>query len=272
MEDSFKVIVPAEISKAKDGSYRIRGIASTEDFDAQGEMLLQNGLDLTPIDERRGILNWDHGKDPTDIVGILDGYKQTKKGLQIEGTLFKNHTKANAIREIMESLGEKDKGRMGLSVQGCIIQRNKDNPNIVEKCRIDAVALTMSPVNAATHVALVKSLSTATVEFNMVGKKQSVDPTYTAAQVIDLLTKALGVGSGGMEAPNTRTDGDAMAMENLGTKLKKKKKKKLSKAEEIEADLHGVLEKLQVLYPLVLVEDLWHALKTRLNTHFPDME
>lgn len=259
MEDTFKVIVPAEICKGKDGSYRIRGIATTQDFDSQNELLKQGGIDLTPIDAKRGILNWDHGKDPTDIVGILDGYKHTKAGLLIEGTLFKNHTKANAIRQIMESLGEKDRHRMGLSVEGQIIQRNTVNPKIIEKCRINAVALTMNPVNTNTHVELVKSLNVAAMEFAV--QSEDAPITYSAEQVVTLLSKALGIGSGGIEAPDTRTGGDALAQENS-----KKKKKKLLKAEEIEADLHGVLSKLQTLYPYNTRSDLWYALKNRLTT------
>lgn len=262
MEDKFEVIVPAEISKSADGRYRIRGIATTQDFDSQNELVKQEGMDLTPIDAKRGVLNWDHGSDPTDIIGILDGYTHTKSGLMIEGTLFKKHTKANAIREIMESLGEKDKHRMGLSIQGSIIRRNDINPKIIEKCRINAVALTMNPVNTKTHVELMKSMNAPNLEFDTQNKEPTT--TYSAEQVVSLLSKALGVGAGSAEAPNTRSGGDALAQENLDDK--KKKKKKLLKAEEIEADLHGVLDKLQTLYPYNTRSDLWYAVKNRLTT------
>ena len=51
----------------------------------------------------------------------------------------------------MESLGKGDQGRMGMSVEGKILERDPSNRNVIKKCQIRAVALTMNPVNADTH-------------------------------------------------------------------------------------------------------------------------
>ena len=101
-KDTFRFVLPADLEKGADGSYKVKGIASTERIDLQGETIIQKGIDLTPIDKKKGIINWDHAKGPENTIGLLDGYQRTAKGLYIEGRLLKNHTKAKAVREIME--------------------------------------------------------------------------------------------------------------------------------------------------------------------------
>jgi len=69
MKDSFKVVLPAELEKSKDGEWKISGLASTGNIDKQGETILQSGIDVTPIDEGRGMLNFDHSNLPEDTIG-----------------------------------------------------------------------------------------------------------------------------------------------------------------------------------------------------------
>jgi len=159
MSDKFKFVMPASLEKGEDGNWNIAGLASTSGLDQQGETIIQKGIDLTPVDQKKGILNWDHKKGPENTIGTLDGYKRTDKGLFIKGRLFKNHSRAKAVKEIMDSLTESDTGRMGLSVEGQILERDSSNPNIIKKCRINAVALTMNPVNANTYADVMKSRS-----------------------------------------------------------------------------------------------------------------
>lgn len=228
IKDSFKFVVPAELSKGEDGEWRVRGLASTGAIDQQGETLIQKGIDLSPIDRKRGILNWDHGKGPENTIGILDGYNRTSKGLYIEGRLFKNHSKAKAVREIMESLGSGDHGRMGLSVEGKIIERDPSNPLVVRKCQISAVALTMNPVNTDTFADIVKSMNAAEsleidAQETTTIDDTSSESTFTATQVLAIVQKALSTGSGVASAPNLRQGGDALAQESLDEKKKKEK-------------------------------------------------
>lgn len=282
MTDKFKFVAPAELEKADDGSYRIRGLATTENVDQQGETLIQKGVDLTPIDKKRGVLNWDHGKGPENTIGFLDGYNRSDRGIFIEGRLFKNHTKAKAVREIMESLGEGDKGRMGLSVEGRVLERDKKNPKIIKKCEITAVALTMNPVNSDTYADLVKSLNTAEdFQFDAIEQietpvAESSEPTFTVSQVMAIVQKALGVGSGGTQAPDTRTGGAALSSENLEESEDEKKKKVTKKCnlkpmskEMYKSSLLKVLDQLQVLYPEYSRSTIWEAVKDRLDTKYP---
>lgn len=300
-KDTFRFIVPADLEKAADGSYKVRGLASTERVDQQGETIIQKGVDLTPIDKKKGILNWDHARGPENTIGILDGYERTSKGLVIEGRLFKNHTKAKAVREIMESLGEGDRGRMGLSVEGKILERDPLNPSIIRKCQISAVALTMNPVNNDTFADIIKSMNSAEeVEFNaeeqaaIAGTEEAM---FTASQVIQIVQKAMGIGAGAMGAPDAKTGGDALQPSDMkaekckkcglmkcehmgksevledGTTVSKipmavqKSMKKMSKA-LYKSNLLTVLDRLQVLYPNHSRSEIWEAVKERLETKF----
>lgn len=262
MENTFNVIIPAELSKSKNGDWRIRGLATTGSRDRQGEILKPEGVDLSPITEGTALLNWEHGSAPEDQIGLLDGYSRENNEIYVEGKLFKKHTRAKAVREIMESLEDGgDVGRLGMSVQGQIVKRNDANDKIVEKCIIDAVALTLKPVNTDTHVSLIKSM-TAAESLNFSNPPKN---TYTTDQVVDLLVKALGVGAGGTQAPDTRTGGDALALENFDSK-KKKKPVDVSKAEEgYEFKIERILSQLQEVYPNESRAVLWTCLKERLN-------
>ena len=291
IEEKFKIVIPAELHKAKNGDWKVRGLASTESFDLQGETLVQKGMDLSPIDKKKGVLNYDHGKGPENTIGLLDGYTKTEKGLFIEGRLFKNHTKAKAVYEIMSSLSEDDIGRMGMSVEGTILERDKKNPKIVKRCRINAVALTMNPVNTETYVDLMKSLNNSEVEFNADGtsleEESSVEvATFSASQVMEILQRALGVGAGYTKPPETLTGGDSLATSNMKETKEDKKKKVADRKTELnvrkslkkmdcelyKANLTLILNKLQELYPKNSRSDIWNAVKERLYTRFPDLE
>lgn len=276
-KDTFRFVVPADLEKASDGSYKIRGLASTERVDQQGEVLIQKGIDLTPIDKKKGIINFDHMKGPENTIGLLDGYQRTEKGLVIEGRLFKNHTKAKAVREIMESLGEGDRGRVGLSVEGRILERDPSNPSVIRKCQISAVAVTLNPVNTDTYADLVKSMNAAQdLEIDSQEDSEpalaSSEPTFTVSQVMAIVQKALAVGAGSMGPPAAKVGGDAlqpsdMKAEGVEEPKKKKKIKKMNKG-MYKSNLINILDKLQVLYPNNSRSEIWEAVKERLETKF----
>ncbi len=283
MNNTFKFVMPAELEKAKDGNWKIRGLASTEVMDQQGETILQRGMDLTPIDKKKGIINFDHGKGPENMIGLLDGYSRGEKGLYIEGRLFKNHSRAKAVQEVMSSLGEGDTGRAGLSVEGVILERDPTNHKIIKKCRINAVAVTFSPVNQDTYADLVKSMSCGNVEFDSQETVQNEnisdsEVTFTTAQVMAMMQKALGAGAAGLKAPADRSGGEALAQEDMdkdpipmALQKKKKKLKKMSK-NMYKSNMLNVLGKLKVLYPNSTPSELWEAVRERLEATFPDIK
>jgi hypothetical protein len=298
MDDSFKFFMPAQIEKAKDGEWRVRGLASTEKIDQQGEILVQKGMDLTPVDQKRGFLNFEHKNDPANLVGSLDAYRKTPQGLYIEGRLFKNHERAKHIYGIMSSLTDADRGRAGLSVEGQILERDPQNSKIIRKCRIKNVAITFNPVNTDTFVDiakaqqdtsdLMKSMSAADVEVD-------TSRTFSAEEVVELLQKALSTGGpGALQAPATLTGGEALKVENSqdDDEAREKKPKKV-KGHTIDnggtengmakslkplnfslckSHMFSILNNLQALYPEFTRSEIWECVKDRFETKFPELK
>ncbi len=281
--DNFKFVMPAQIQKSEDGDWKVAGLASTQDTDQQGEIVFQKGIDLSPIDAKKGYFNFDHLKGPENLIGTIEGYKQSDKGLYVHGKLFKNHDRAKAVYQIMSSLSEKDTGRVGLSVEGQILERDPINPRLIKKCRIDKVAVTLNPVNQNTYADLIKSMSDnkSTIDFNLIEDNYSekpnaipqvpvVDPKlFSVDQVVEIVKKALSIGAESTKAPADKTGGEALATSDL-----KPKKKKIKKMEKnlYKSNMESMLSSLQKLYPEYSRTEIWLALKDRLSTSFPDIK
>lgn len=265
--DKFSVVIPASLSKSDDGDWIVQGLASTASRDKQGEVIEPEGLDLSPVDQKKGVLNWDHAKGPENTVGLIDSYSRSNAGLFIKGRLFKNHSKAKAIQEIMSSLKDTDAGRMGLSVEGVVLERGGADGKTIKKCRINAVALTMNPVNTQTYVDLAKSMTEADVSFEADGTSlQTTEPTtqrtFTAQEVVSLLEKALTVTSARAEVPSSQlSGGDALTVSNISEPPRKKKK--TERAERYEEGLKTLMKRMKELHPGVSEDVLWSAVKAR---------
>jgi hypothetical protein len=85
MNDTFKFVIPAEIQKGEDGEWKVAGIASTSSTDRQGEVIIPEGIDATPIAKGKGFFNWDHDNSPENTVGVLDSYKKSANGMYVSG-------------------------------------------------------------------------------------------------------------------------------------------------------------------------------------------
>ncbi len=286
MNNDFKFVIPAELSKGADGEWKVAGLASTSSVDRQGEIIIPGGIDATPIAKGKGFFNWDHDNSPENTVGVLDSYRKSEQGMYVEGRLFKNHTRAKAIYEIMTSLNKGDAGRVGMSVEGKIIERDPNNPSIIRRCLIKNVALTMSPVNQDTFADIVKSMSgSSDVEFDSTGTPSEVpatagqtkaeEPMFSTTQVLSIIEKALSIGAGNSAPPAERSGGDALSMESMDKDEEKKKvpaKMKKSSKGLYKSQMIEMVDKLQTLYPDNTRSEIWEAVKDRLATKFPDLK
>lgn len=302
MSNDFKIVIPAEMTKAEDGSWKIKGVASTASRDHQGEVVLQRGIDATAIDNGKAFFNWDHKTGPENIVGTIDSYSKKNGDFIVEGRLFKKHKKAQAVQEIMSSLDKSDRGRMGMSVEGKILERTGKDGKTIKKCKITAVALTMNPVNQDSHAELMKSLTAEGTEIDFETKKvedldkeASKEAVFTASEVVEMVSKALSVGSAyATSTPGDLSGGDALAQEEFGDrprckKCKKGKKdckcpnksnpadvampyqmKKMDKG-MYKSQMGQLLDSIQKLYPDYSRSLIWEALKDRLNRKFPEI-
>lgn len=260
---SFKFHIPIELTKADDkseGEWNIQGIASTPDEDLQGEIVDQEGLDISLLKMGRGLFNDNHKNDPESVVGqIEDAEFRTENGkkvLFVKGYLFKHQPKAQAYYNIMKSLKKGNPPRIHMSVEGKILERDILNNKRVRRARIENVALCISPVNPHTFADLIKSLN-GPIE-NIPGNNEvvfSIDEAEQVLKALDIINvikafdfskcsqtcslretfgKAISAGAGYAGSPTSRTGGAAMATESLEKDPKSvtydKKKIKLTKA------------------------------------------
>lgn len=173
----FRLNLPVELVKGgeTENGWKIRGLASTENVDLQGEIVKQRGLDISPIKEGRGWINYNHSNDPEDMIGKLDDADVGNKGLMVEGYLFKKHRKSQAVYSILKSLDDKDKHSIKLSIEGNILKRAGRDNKTIASAKVDKVALTFDPINTYTYVELVKAITDTNKELEM--KIPDIAPT-----------------------------------------------------------------------------------------------
>lgn len=178
IEKDFRFSIPIELIKSKEGEWRIGGIASDQEaHDLQGEQVLIEGLDLSYLTQR-GTFNWDHGKDPGDIVGEIDLAQKVdgNRRLYVEGFLYPNVKKAREIYDLMQSLKKcGSKRKLGLSLEGKIKERDETGRQI-RKAWIKNVAITYHPINQGTWVDFCKSEGIEDVGFESLEIKSKLEP------------------------------------------------------------------------------------------------
>lgn len=162
-----EVDIPEEIFKAsqQDESKKydnmiVYGKASTNDEDKQGETLEPAGFDISSF-LANGLINLEHFPtrkgDPSYWIGEPIDAKIDGNDFFIKGKLWKDHPKARALWDtlnIMKSSGSTRK--LGWSIEGNAIERDKRNKKRILKAKINHVCLTFSPVNANTYADILK--------------------------------------------------------------------------------------------------------------------
>lgn len=164
-ETLFNIPVELELKKSASGDRRIvRGYASTETVDQQGETILQKGIDFGPL-IKSGFINYDHqtkrinGATLPIIIGYPTKAEIRDRGLWVEGELLKGDGSnseqiklADEMWELGMALQKSGADRsLAYSVEGGIIERKG---NRIIKSVVKAVALTHKPVNPDATVEL----------------------------------------------------------------------------------------------------------------------
>jgi hypothetical protein len=146
----------------KNGRIYVEGIISTENEDAQGEIMRQSGMDFSYF-KKRGYINNEHKQGAENMLGAPTELKSMKyKGVPatfMKGYLFADNPKVQEIITSMNAMKAADCDRgLGFSVEGAVIERDKNNPNIITKSKILNVSLVASPANPDATLELCKSL------------------------------------------------------------------------------------------------------------------
>lgn len=268
---SFQFHIPVELEKSKnaegDEEWSIKGIASTPDADLQGEVVDQNGLDISLLKAGRGLFNVDHQKGPENVIGQIEDADfvthEGKKALLVKGYLFKHQDRAKAFYNILKSLKKSTGPRVHMSIEGKILQRDPINREVIRKARIDKVALTLDPVNPYTYVDLAKSLASGKLEEIPEPSYLSIEKSELESMIQGAVEKALEAGAGGTKAPAERSNGEAMTRESLDAKLKYITKKDKKSQKRV---LKSIMQRLCELHPEEDPVDLLKVLASRLKS------
>ena len=292
---SFTVHVPVELIKSEgtvsddesEDSWKIGGIASTEDVDLQGEEVIQDGLDISVLKAGRGIFNHDHQKGPENVLGQIDDANFIKHNgktcLDVKGYLFKAQPRAQAYYNIMKSVRKGSSPRVHFSIEGKVVERDMTNTNKIRKARVTKVALTLDPVNPHTFADLVKSIS----DYNQNAIEETNSPKQTISDIVEfdittdlkdeltkaiqnLVEKALAAGAGYGKAPSSRTGGEAMSTESLDSKAKKMFAKKLKRSKKtnkymLKSLIEAVVESHPECDPLEVAEMICKSYELKLK-------
>lgn len=135
----------------------IEGIASTEEKDQQGEVVMQDKMDCSYLLEK-GYVNWNHSHAPEDQIGKplevikMPGGPTTPNNLPctfFRGLLFDGIPRADAVWNLSQALnnahGVGNDRALGFSVEGGVRLRNG---NILTETIVRHMATTHEPVNA----------------------------------------------------------------------------------------------------------------------------
>jgi hypothetical protein len=252
------------IKKAKDEEgkkvMRIGGIASTNDLDAQGEVLLVEGMDISRLEG--ATCNWQHQslKNPASIIGIITkAEKRIGKGLYLECTLFDDSQMAKDVYDLTRRLNKAStKQTMAFSIEGRATHRDEINPKIVTKSIITSTAITPTPINRNTFAEIIKgevsfedSLQAPEFEKSKNGLIVDIETKkgnrYTVDEDHNIVIEKAMSSSNSTTIESESLDNEEVNLEYNDKKTKKKKKPKKSFFINEESDnFKGKLNKSQV--------------------------
>jgi hypothetical protein len=142
---------------------RVRGWASSEHRDQQGDVLVQDGIDWGYF-LSKGWFTYEHDRGPDNIIGhperIEKGEINGVPATRVEGVLYLSDPRAKRMFDTSLAMQKSNSGRrLGLSIQGHALAREGKR---VIKSRVLNTGVCAHPVNADMRLeALARSLEAA---------------------------------------------------------------------------------------------------------------
>jgi len=125
----------------------VKGIVSSEIEDQAGDVIKQDGLDWSYFMDK-GYFNWEHQSGPENILGYPTKLVRGESDTSVEGYLFLDRPKAKDAYDMAKILKDVQAPRsIGFSIEGQVIERDKENQNIITKAKILNVSVTAHPCN-----------------------------------------------------------------------------------------------------------------------------
>lgn len=150
----FEPLEEDVLEKAGPPRMLIRGIVSSELVDADGEVVLQDGIDWSFF-KSKGVLTEEHPLGNTNIVGEpIDVSPTTVRGVkatQIDALLYAHNKRACKIWE--QSVSMKKSGgtrQLGFSVEGPVLKRDPVKRRTITRSKVISSAISPVPKNLLT--------------------------------------------------------------------------------------------------------------------------
>lgn len=146
-----------EVKDKYDEMY-IQGIASDDSKDSDGEEIEPLGLVLDRF-VADGLINYEHlaKQSPKFIIGEPIEAKTTNKGFFIKAKLWKGHDIAQNLWDTLLIMkANNSKRKLGWSIEGKALERDRINNKRITKAQVTHVAVTFMPKNYNTYADLVK--------------------------------------------------------------------------------------------------------------------
>lgn len=143
---------------------KIGGIISSDTPDIQGDIIDQDGLDFSYF-LKRGYINYEHQQGMNNIVGRPISVNKVSMGngtaTKVEAELYMNLPLSQMVYKTMKDLKEAgDTRKLGFSIEGQVLARDKANPKIIRKSRVLNVSVCALPQNSdATLELLARSMN-----------------------------------------------------------------------------------------------------------------
>lgn len=173
--DRYHLWVPIEetdllksVAVDENGDYIVQGVMTSDTKDEENDSIDPHGMDCSYFLEK-GWIKYEHGHKPEQYIGepldIRVGTfthpttNEQVNGIFVKGRLFAQRELARqAVKTIQDLQKSNTKRRMGWSIEGQAIERDKKT-NKIKKSILRNVVLTMSPVNTTTWAELAKSFT-----------------------------------------------------------------------------------------------------------------
>lgn len=127
----------------------IGGVVSTEMVDFQGEKVMQKGLTWDYFLEH----GWFNDNHDSSILGYPTAVTPGDGETRVEGYLLLEKARAKDLYETAVALKKAgDERKLGYSIEGKIVERDKEDPSVVLRADVYRVALTEHPVNPGTSL------------------------------------------------------------------------------------------------------------------------
>jgi hypothetical protein len=209
--DLFAVWTPIDVTKSAESDKDplkapIAGIVSTEGIDLQGDTIIQSGCDWDYF-LKNGWLNYEHKQGPEYIVGyptnVTSKLHNGKEATSIEGYLLLDRPRAKEVYDSAKAIQKASDGRaIGFSVEGQVLQRDKEDHKIITKARILNVSITAHPVNPDARLEV---LARSLLETNSSGESEDKPDTLgedSKSGDMSMLAEAVEKGAVGYQQPS----------------------------------------------------------------------